>query len=60
MTPIERIQTSLQSADLKAIEARLENLLEQAARRNPAMPISSTNCWRAKSTRAGHDTCRLV
>ena len=33
MTPIERIQTSLQSLGLKAIEARLENLLEQAAKK---------------------------
>jgi DNA replication protein DnaC len=36
MTPIERIQTSLQSLGLKAIEARLENLLEQAAKKEPS------------------------
>src|ERR1041384_124598 len=35
MTPIERIQTSLQSLGLKAIEARLENLLEQASKKEP-------------------------
>jgi DNA replication protein DnaC len=33
MTPIERIQTSLQSLGLKAIEARLESLLEQASKK---------------------------
>jgi len=36
MTPIERIQTSLQSLGLKAIEARLENLLEQASKKEPS------------------------
>lgn len=36
MTPIELIQTSLQSLGLKAIEARLENLLEQAAKKEPS------------------------
>lgn len=29
MTPIERIQNALQSLGLKAVEARLESLLEQ-------------------------------
>jgi DNA replication protein DnaC len=33
VTPIERIQGSLQSLGLKAIEARLENLLEQASKK---------------------------
>jgi DNA replication protein DnaC len=33
VTPIERIQASLQSLGLKAIEARLENLLEQASKK---------------------------
>jgi DNA replication protein DnaC len=36
MTPIECIQTSLQSLGLKAIEARLENLLEQASKKEPS------------------------
>jgi DNA replication protein DnaC len=35
MTPIERLQTSLTSLGLKAVEARLENLLEQAAQKAP-------------------------
>ena len=35
MTPIERLQTSLTSLGLKAVEARLENLLEQAAKKTP-------------------------
>src|SRR6202045_794792 len=35
MTPIERLQTSLASLGLKAVEARLENLLEQAAKKEP-------------------------
>src|ERR1700674_5063145 len=35
MTPIERLQTSLTSLGLKAVEARLENLLEQAAKKEP-------------------------
>jgi DNA replication protein DnaC len=35
MTPIERLQTSLNSLGLKAVEARLENLLEQAAQKEP-------------------------
>lgn len=35
MTPIERLQTSLASLGLKAVEARLENLLVQAAKKAP-------------------------
>ena len=35
MTPIERLQTSLTSLGLKAVEARLENLLEQASKKEP-------------------------
>jgi len=35
MTPIERLQTSLTTLGLKAVEARLENLLEQAAQKEP-------------------------
>lgn len=35
MTPIERLQTSLTSLGLKAVEAPLENLLEQAAKKAP-------------------------
>src|ERR1700722_8201383 len=35
MTPIERLQTSLTSLGLKAVEARLESLLEQAAKKTP-------------------------
>jgi hypothetical protein len=29
-TPIERLQTALETLGLKTVEARLENLLEQA------------------------------
>ena len=36
MTPIERLQTSLISLGLKAVEARLESLLEQAANKAPS------------------------
>lgn len=35
MTPIERIQTTLNGLGLKAIEGRLEALLEQAAKQEP-------------------------
>jgi DNA replication protein DnaC len=36
MTPIERLQGSLTTLGLKAIEARLEALLEQAAKSEPS------------------------
>src|SRR5690242_8818091 len=36
MTAIERIQHALQSLGLKAVEARLEALLEQAAKKEPS------------------------
>ncbi len=35
-TPIERLQTALQTLGLKAVEARLENLLEQASKKEPS------------------------
>ena len=35
-TPIERLQTALESLGLKAMEARLENLLEQASKKEPS------------------------
>jgi DNA replication protein DnaC len=35
MTPIESLQTTLTSLGLKAVEARLENLLEQASQKAP-------------------------
>jgi hypothetical protein len=35
MTPIESLQISLTSLGLKAVEARLENILEQAAQKAP-------------------------
>jgi hypothetical protein len=60
MMPIERIQTSLPSHGLKTIEARLENPLEQASKKEPSYADFLTNCWGARSTRAGHDTCGLV
>ncbi len=39
MTPIERLQTSLNSLGLKAVEARLENLSEQAAQKEPGATL---------------------
>jgi hypothetical protein len=36
MTPIERLQTALNGLGLKAVEARLESLLEQASKREPS------------------------
>jgi DNA replication protein DnaC len=36
MTPIERLHTSLTNLGLKAVEARLENLLEQASKKEPS------------------------
>ena len=34
-TPIERLQTALETLGLKAVEQRLENLLEQASKKEP-------------------------
>jgi DNA replication protein DnaC len=36
MTPIERLQNALTTLGLKAVEARLEGLLEQAAKKEPS------------------------
>ena len=36
MTPIERLQTALNGLGLKAVEARLESLLEQASNKEPS------------------------
>src|SRR5499425_3677419 len=36
MTPVERLQTALNGLGLKAIEARLEGLLEQASKKAPS------------------------
>jgi hypothetical protein len=36
MTPIERVQGALTSLGLKAVEACLEGLLEQAAKKEPS------------------------
>ena len=36
MTPIERLQTALNGLGLKAIEARLESMLEQASKKEPS------------------------
>jgi DNA replication protein DnaC len=35
-TPIERLQTTLETLGLKAVEQRLENLLEQASKKEPS------------------------
>jgi hypothetical protein len=32
-TPVERLHTALETLGLKAVEARLENLLEQASKK---------------------------
>jgi hypothetical protein len=34
--PIERLHTTLESLGLKALQARLENLLEQASKKEPS------------------------
>jgi hypothetical protein len=36
MTPIERLQIALNGLGLKAVEARLESLLEQASKKEPS------------------------
>jgi len=36
MTPIERLQTALNGLGLKAVEARLESMLEQASKKEPS------------------------
>jgi hypothetical protein len=36
MTPIERLQTALNGLGLKAVEARVESLLEQASKKEPS------------------------
>jgi hypothetical protein len=36
MTTVERLQATLNTLGLKAVEARLEGLLEQAAKKEPA------------------------
>jgi hypothetical protein len=35
-TPMERLQTALETLGLKAVQARLENLLEQASKKEPS------------------------
>jgi DNA replication protein DnaC len=35
-TPVERLQAALETLGLKAVEARLENLLEEAAKKEPS------------------------
>lgn len=44
MTPVERIQTALNGLGLKAVEARIESLLEQVSKKIPATPSFSMNC----------------
>jgi DNA replication protein DnaC len=36
MSPVERLQNALTTLGLKAVEARLEGLLEQAAKKEPS------------------------
>src|SRR5262249_4583323 len=43
MTAIERIQAALQGLGLKAVEARLEGLLEQAAKKEPSYFMTRTS-----------------
>ena len=35
-TPVERVQTALETLGLKAVETRLESLLEEAAKKGPS------------------------
>ena len=44
MTPVERIQTALNGLGLKAVEARIESLLEQASKKSPVTLSSWMNC----------------
>ena len=57
MTPIERLQTSLASLGLKAVEARLENLLEQASKKEPSYAEFLDELLAAKWMRAARATC---
>ena len=43
-TPIERLQTALETLGLKAVEARLENLLDKRRRKSPATRTFSMSC----------------
>ena len=52
MTPIERLQTALNGLGLKAVEARLEGLLEQASKRGPSYADFMDELW--KATRLPH------
>ena len=36
MTPVERLQAALNGLGLKAVEARIESLLEQASKKEPS------------------------
>jgi len=55
-TAIEHLQSTLNGLGLKAVEARLENLLEQAAKPNPAMRIFFETCSAVRWT---HDAAAI-
>ncbi len=44
MTAVERIQAALNGLGLKAVEARLENVLEEASKKSRVTPSFWTNC----------------
>ena len=56
-TPIERLQTALETLGLKAVEARLENLLEQASKQEPSYADFLDGCSVARWKRAGRVIC---
>ena len=53
MTALERIQGALQGLGLKAVEARLEGLLEQAAKQEPSYADFATSTIEFDTSFAG-------
>lgn len=56
-TPIERLQTALETLGLKAVEARLENLLEQASKQEPSYADFLDELLSCEVKRAGRVIC---
>ena len=42
MTPVEQLRTTLAALSLTAIDARLEGLLETASKKEPSVPMTTT------------------
>jgi hypothetical protein len=61
MTSIERIQTSLQSLGLKAIEVGLESLLEQASKKESSYAdfLDELLAWKVDARRTRYLWARL-